>query len=141
MDQYLRKNKIFASTIIGLCVIIIAYIFYSKDKEFFYKTNTDCSKIASSFIKQQKDNILADSWNIDLLQNKYNSKKNSCYGEFRFWSNSGTHFSFSSIYDLATNQELVSDSLFSLLDQKSTGKNSEEIVEEYIKIKKEIFGN
>jgi hypothetical protein len=75
-----------------------------------------------------------------LIQTKYNKSKNSCFGEFRF-SDSLSSYGFKSIYDLTTNKEVATDSVFSLLDQKNTGKNGDEIVKEYEKIKGEIFLN
>ncbi len=141
MNKFLRKNKYLITITLIVIIIIIIFFTYSKNKEYSYKMNIECSKMAPTFIKQQKDNTLADSWNIELLQTKYNTTRNSCFGEFRFWTSSETFFSFSSIYDLTTNKELISDSPFSLLDRKDTNKNGEEIIKEYGKIKNEIFGN
>jgi hypothetical protein len=93
-------------TVIVIILVILAGVYFFRVKGIsssdLYRFQSDCAEKATSFAKQKSDEELR-LWS--LLQNKFNTKKVSCFGEFSFRNNAGGVTK--TIYDLTLNKEIV----------------------------------
>lgn len=127
------KKEWFRISIVGLLLIAIFFQYNNNSNQNIdiYKINTDCGDIALKFAKEKSNEFT--TW--ELLQNIYNIKNQSCYGEFN------TNGGGAVIYDLTHNKEVsFRPNYVNGVNTPEYLSNYTELAKKYEIIKTEIFG-